>query len=296
MGTSTSGIDEAEKALAFLQETGQMPADYDYTRQEVGACSEFLAQFYGLRGPAYTVSTACSSSGKAFASARGLISSGLCDVVIVGGTDTLCQLTLLGFASLEAVSDELTNPFSINRNGINIGEASAIFMMSGEPVGPMLLGVGESSDAHHMSAPEPSGSGAIACMTAALEEAKLVPEDINYINLHGTATKLNDSMESLAVNKVFGSGVPCSSTKALTGHTLGAAGATEAALCWLLLEGENPHLVAPHVFDGKQDPELAEIFLCTRNRYDSAVRYIMSNSFAFGGNNVSVILGRNTHA
>lgn len=292
IGTSTSGVDEAEKALAYWQQCGNMPDNFNYVQQEIGASADFLAHCFDLQGPAYAISTACSSSGKVFASARGLITSGLCDAVIVGGADTLCELTLNGFASLAAASDALTNPFSRNRRGINVGEGAAIFLMSRTPAEVLLAGIGESADAHHMSAPAPDGSGAKAAMQAALLDAGLETSAIQYINLHGTGTQLNDSMESHAVYELFGCDVDCSSSKTMTGHTLGAAGATEAALCWLLLTAEEKHHVLPHCFDGEPDPQLSDINLNTSGRTERPVCYIMSNSFAFGGNNVSVILGR----
>ena len=291
VGTSTSGIDEAEQALLFAVNSENLPEDFDYKKQEIGAASEFIAGFLKLRGPAYTISTACSSSGKVFASARELINMGLCDCVILGGADSLCELTLSGFASLEATSSELTNPFSVNRKGINIGEGAAFFIMSREQGEVRLMGVGESSDAYHMSAPEPQGKGAESAMRAALEDAMLKPCDVDYINLHGTGTKLNDAMESHAVFSIFSDKTAASSTKAYTGHTLGAAGATEAAICWLLLKNAKMRKLAVHRFDGQLDPLLSPINIVQQEDVESEVRVTMSNSFAFGGNNVSVILG-----
>ncbi len=292
LGTSTSGIAEAELALQAQLKTGEIPQDYDYKKQEIGSISEFVAAYMGLEGPAYTVSTACSSSGKVFASAEELINLDICDFVVVGGADSLCELTLSGFASLEAISNELTNPFSINRKGINIGEAAALFTMSRERSPVALFGVGESSDAHHMSAPEPSGEGAKSAMLSALKAANLTASDINYINLHGTGTKLNDAMESHAVYSLFADKTPASSTKPFTGHTLGAAGATEAAICWLLLFHAEKKRVAIHQYDGQSDPELSNIHLVTDTQVEKPIQFTLSNSFAFGGNNVSVILGR----
>lgn len=293
IGTSTSGISESESALKQLKHSGSLPQDFSYKKQEIGAVAEFVAKIAGVSGPAYVISTACSSSGKVFASARSLIQQDICDAVIVGGVDSLCELTLSGFASLEAVSDELTNPFSENRKGINIGEAAALFLMTAEPSEVSLLGVGESSDAHHMSAPEPSGRGAVAAMQNALQDASLSSGDIDYINLHGTGTQLNDAMESHAVAEIFGASVPASSTKPLTGHTLGAAGATEAGIGWLLLKNCDKHLLAPHIYDGQFDPKLSKINLFESSRSQSKIATMLSNSFAFGGNNVSVILGLN---
>jgi len=292
MGSSTSGIAETELAIHTLKLRGTLPADYEYEQQEIGATAAFLSDYFGLDGPAYSISTACSSSGKVFASARGLIQLGLVDVVLVGGADSLCEMTVNGFSSLEATSSQRCNPYSKNRNGINIGEGAAVFLMTREKSRVMLAGVGESADAHHMSAPDPSGSGAKQAMKAALEDAGLQAKDIGYINLHGTATKLNDAMESLAVNSLFKHRVPCSSTKALTGHSLGAAGIIEAAICWLVLNDFNGQHIPVHVFDSVIDPEIASINLSDGKRLIPAIQYCMSNSFAFGGNNVSVILGR----
>ena len=296
MGTSTSGIAEAELALKQFHKTQTFPKNYHYKQQEIGAVAEFLANYLEIKGPAYTVSTACSSSGKVFASARGLIEMDICDVVITGGADSLCELTLSGFKSLEAISETLCNPFSVNRKGINIGEAAAVFIISKNQSDVALLGVGESSDAYHMSAPEPSGQGAKLAINLALEDAGLESSDIDYINLHGTGTQLNDSMESHAVFDVFGGSTYTSSTKALTGHTLGAAGATEIGLCWLLLTQSGNNLLPEHNFDGQLDPKLSKINYCGTNVNIPRLDTVMSNSFAFGGNNVSVILGRKSGA
>lgn len=297
LGTSTSGIDEASRGLAHYISNQQFPADYDYRQQELGAPANFLADWLQLSGPAYVISTACTSSARALMSAQRLLDLGLCDAVLCGGVDSLCKLTLNGFSSLEAVSDERCNPFSANRNGINIGEAAVLFVMSkqrGDGPAIALLGAGASSDAHHISAPEPSGRGALQAMQKALSRAHLQAGQINYLNLHGTATQHNDSMESLAVDALFPQGVPCSSTKPMTGHTLGAAGALEAAFCWLSLSVDNPeHALPPHVWDGQADPALPALKWVTASERLSSIapRYLMSNSFAFGGNNVSLIIG-----
>ncbi|MCU0074457.1 beta-ketoacyl-[acyl-carrier-protein] synthase family protein [Pseudomonas koreensis] len=297
LGTSTSGIDEASRGLAHYIRDHQFPADYDYRQQELGAPANFLADWLQLSGPTYVISTACTSSARALMSARRLLDLGLCDAVLCGGVDSLCKLTLNGFSALEAVSDERCNPFSANRNGINIGEAAVLFVMSkerGAGPGIALLGAGASSDAHHISAPEPSGRGALQSMQKALDQAHLQAGDINYLNLHGTATQHNDAMESLAVAALFAEGVPCSSTKPMTGHTLGAAGALEAAFCWLSLSADNPdHALPPHVWDGQPDPDLPPLKWVTASERLASIapRYLMSNSFAFGGNNVSLIIG-----
>ncbi|RON98536.1 beta-ketoacyl-[acyl-carrier-protein] synthase II [Pseudomonas moraviensis] len=297
LGTSTSGIDEASRGLAHYIREQQFPHEYDYRQQELGAPANFLAEWLQLSGPAYVISTACTSSARALMSAQRLLDLGLCDAVLCGGVDSLCKLTLNGFSSLEAVSDERCNPFSANRNGINIGEAAVLFVMSkqrGEGPGIALLGAGASSDAHHISAPEPSGRGALQAMQKALGRANLQAAQINYLNLHGTATQHNDAMESLAVAALFPKGVACSSTKPLTGHTLGAAGALEAAFCWLSLSADNPEqALPPHIWDGQADPALPPLQWVTASERLTSIapRYLMSNSFAFGGNNVSLIIG-----
>ncbi|MFJ7798581.1 beta-ketoacyl-[acyl-carrier-protein] synthase family protein [Pseudomonas sp. NPDC096950] len=297
LGTSTSGIDEASRGLAHYVREHEFPDDYDYQQQELGAPANFLADWLQLSGPAYVISTACTSSARALMSAQRLLDLGMCDAVLCGGVDSLCKLTLNGFSALEAVSEQRCNPFSANRNGINIGEAAVLFLMSksaGDTPAIALLGSGASSDAHHISAPEPTGRGAQQAMRKALSRAHLQPSQIGYLNLHGTATQHNDAMESLAVSALFPDGVPCSSTKPMTGHTLGAAGALEAAFCWLSLSADNPeHALPPHVWDGQPDPDLPPLnWVTPAHRLASiAPRYLMSNSFAFGGNNVSLIIG-----
>jgi len=286
LGTSTSGIDEASRGIARYLSDHRFPDDYDYQQQELSAPANFLADWLQLSGPAYVISTACTSSARALMSARRLLELGLCDAVICGGVDSLCKLTLNGFTALEAVSSERCNPFSVNRNGINIGEAAVLFLMTREPAPIALLGSGASCDAHHISAPEPTGKGALLAMRKALASARLKPEQIGYLNLHGTATQHNDAMESLAVANLFPDGVACSSTKPMSGHTLGAAGALEAAFCWLsLAHGRLP----PHVWDGQADPALPALQWARRGD-TLKKRCLMSNSFAFGGNNVSLII------
>ncbi|MET1081218.1 MAG: beta-ketoacyl-[acyl-carrier-protein] synthase family protein [Pseudomonas sp.] len=294
LGTSTSGIAEASQGIAQFLHQGQLPADYSYRQQELVAPARFLSEWFDLAGPSYAISTACTSSARALLSARRLLEQGLCDAVLCGGVDSLCNLTLNGFAALEAVASERCNPFSRNRQGINIGEAAALFLLTREPTPgrrPIaLLGAGASSDAHHISAPDPQGLGAQAAMRAALADAGLGPEQIDYLNLHGTATLHNDSMESLAVQAVFPHPLPCSSSKPMTGHTLGAAGALEAAFCWLSLN-DSLGRVPPHLWDGQSDPLCAPLDLVETGRRLPAARHLMSNSFAFGGSNVSLILG-----
>jgi 3-oxoacyl-[acyl-carrier-protein] synthase-1 len=285
VGTSTSGIADGEAALA-----GGMPESYHYHQQEVGNLGQFVADYFSIEGPAYTISTACSSSGRIFISAKRLLNAGLVDAVVVGGSDSLCKLTLNGFHGLEALSTVHCLPFSENRSGINIGEASAFMLLSKQKntTGIALLGTGDSSDAHHISAPHPEGKGAIEAMQKALDEANLGPNDIGYINAHGTATKLNDAMESKAIYSLFKNLVPVSSTKPLTGHTLGAASILEASICYLLLS-EKVNLPA-QLNDGQFDLTLDPIRFITEAE-PLQKKAVLSNSFAFGGNNVSLIFG-----
>ncbi len=293
VGTSTSGIGEAERALPYRREHGHWPEDFHYAQQEIGAPSAFIARESGARGPAWTLSTACSSSAKALASGARLLRAGLADAVIAGGADSLCGFTISGFSALEAVSAQRCNPFSGNRNGINIGEGAALFLMTRETGPVTLAGWGETSDAHHMSAPEPQGSGAIAAIEQALARAGIGADQVDYVNLHGTATPQNDAMESRAMLATLGGGVAASSTKALTGHTLGAAGALEAGLCWLAMTDNPEHRLPPHWWDGVPDPDLPALDLVAPGRRaDAPLRYTLSNSFAFGGSNAALLFGR----
>ena len=293
IGTSTSGIAEGEVAFAQHAQGGHWPDGFHYRQQQTGSGALFLAELLGLSGPAYVVATACSSSAKALASARRLIRAGLADAAIAGGADTLCRLTVTGFGALEALSPEPCNPFSVNRRGITIGEGGGLFLLTREPAEIELAGLGETSDAHHVSAPDPEGTGALAAMTAALAEAGLAAADIGYLNLHGTATALNDSMEAKAVATLFPQGVPCSSTKAMTGHTLGAAGAVEAAFLWLTLSRQwNPEaILPPHLWDGQGDPALPRLDLVGAERRLERPA-ALSNSFAFGGSNCCLVFRR----
>jgi 3-oxoacyl-[acyl-carrier-protein] synthase-1 len=295
IGTSTSGIAEGEQAVATLHRTGRMPETYHYKQQELGAPAGFLAHYLGIRGPAFTISTTCSSSANALATARRLLRLDVCDLVLTGGADALCATTIMGFKALELVSKtHRCNPFSRNRDGILIGEGAALFLMSRE-VGPVaLLGVGASSDAYHISAPDPDGAGAFMAMAGALKDAGVSPQAVDYINLHGTGTRQNDTSEGRALWRLFGEGVPCGSSKGGTGHCLGAAGAIESGLCWLILSDLNPERrLPPHIWDAESDPELAPLAFVKRgDRSAKQIDYCLSNSFAFGGNNVSLLLGR----
>lgn len=293
MGTSTSGIAASEDAVRHtLERHGEYPPDYHAMQGVLGGLGEFVAAYLGTAGPVSTVSTACSSSASAFLSARRLIDLGLCDAAIVGGVDTLCEMTLQGFGSLEALAGECSRPFTAQRDGINIGEGAAVFLMTSEPAQVKFMGGAASSDAHHISAPQPDGLGAHEAMALALEDAGLKRGDIDYLNAHGTGTKHNDSMESAAIYRLFGAATPCSSTKAMTGHTLGASGALELGLCWLLLTQLTAWRLPPSLYRGERDEELAPIRLTGRNEYSSEPpKYCMSNSFAFGGSNVSLVIG-----
>lgn len=290
LGTSTGGIEEATHGLAAYRRDGAWPEDYRYAHQELGGPAEFLAEWLELAGPCYVISTACTAGARALISAQRLLQAGLCDAVVCGGVDTLARLPLNGFHALGAMDPARCNPFSRERRGINIGEAAALFLMTRERGPVQLFGAGSSSDAYHMSSPDPEGQGARQAMHSALAQAGLEPAQIDYLNLHGTATTHNDAMEAQAVAALFPHGVPCSSTKPLTGHTLAAAGALEAAFCWLSLhDGRLP----PQLWDGLADPELPVLRFAeagTRLPHDKP-RRLMSSSFAFGGNNACLILG-----
>jgi 3-oxoacyl-[acyl-carrier-protein] synthase-1 len=290
LGTSTSGMAEAERAVATRLADGAFPAEYDYRQQELGEPARYVALHLGITGPAYTVSTACTSSAKAIAAACRLLNAGVVDAVITGGADSLCRLTVGGFTALESTSPDVCNPMSRNRRGINVGEGAALLVLVRAPQPFAILGVGESSDAHHISAPDPTGAGAERAMRSALAEAGVQSADVGYVNLHATATVKNDEMEALAMSRVFPAGVPASGTKPLTGHTLGAAGAIEAAFCWLALVQDR---LPPHVWDGATDPQLPALDLVTADRNFNVGRrkICMSNSYAFGGSNASLVLG-----
>lgn len=298
LGTSTSGVAATEQGLRVYRANGAFPDEYDYAQHEMNSVADFIAAYAGITGPTYTISTACSSSGKVFASGQALLEMGLCDAVVVGGSDSLCGLTLNGFSALELLSDEISNPMSKNRDGLNIGEGAGLFVLETSEGGVQLLGVGESSDAHHMSTPDPEGRGATLAIRGALKKAKLAPEAIRYVNLHGTGTRLNDETEARAMQTVFAKLPPCSSTKPVTGHCLGASGAIEAGICWLALskthetEGRIP--LPPHWWDGEVDESFPELPLTQSGQSISAQGEVcmMSSSFAFGGNNVALIMGR----
>ena len=294
IGTSTSGVAETESAIAAHAASGALPPHFHYGQQEMGSPAAMLARELGISGPAYVHSSACASGAKALAAAARMIRMGLCDAVVAGGVDSLCAFTVAGFSALESVSAERCNPLSANRRGINIGEGAALFLMSRAPATVVLCGWGEASDGYHMSAPDPAGGGARLAMNEALARAGIGPGQVDYINLHGTATVQNDAMESRAVAELFGTDVAVSSTKSLTGHALGAAAALEAAFCWIALQDDNAEgLLPPHLWDGVQDAALPA--LCTvapGQRLGRPLRWTLSNSFAFGGACAALVLGR----
>ena len=302
VGSCDNGSEVSLDAHGVYFTTGRFPENYDLRRQGAAYPAAYIARRFGLAGPVLAVSTACASGAGAISQGALLIRGGFCDAVIAGGVDIVSQTVLLGFDSLEALSDVPCNPFSKNRNGITLGEGAAFFVLSREPLGiPIpLLGIGESADAFHITAPRPDGGGAIRAMQDALAAAGIGPEDVGYINLHGTGTPLNDAMEALAVAAVFPDSVvspPVSSTKAITGHTLGAAGALELALCWLALcyaaeRPGDPLPVPVHVWDGVYDDRLPLLRFARGDTTLGDLRICMSNSFAFGGCNMSLIIGR----
>ena len=294
IGTSTSGILETEIAYRARDPlTGALPASFDYAATHNSfSAADYLRRRFRLEGPAAAISCACASGAKAFGSARRMIEAGLIDAAVVGGVDSLCLTTLYGFHSLQLCSANPCRPFDVARDGLSIGEAAAFALLERVPDDldaddVLLLGVGESSDAHHMSAPHPDGAGARRAMQAALSDAGLAPGSIDYVNLHGTGTPANDRAESLAVTHVFGTTTPCSSTKGATGHTLGAAGALEAVISALVAQ---TGLMPGGVHTTRLDPELTAHYLLENRR--APVARVMSNSFGFGGANCSLIIGR----
>ena len=296
LGTSTAGILETELAYRRRHpKTGALPADYRYaTTHNTYSVAGFVREYFGLEGPAVVVSTACSSSAKVFAAAERMIACGLIDAALVGGVDSLCLTTLYGFSSLELTSPQPCRPYDAERNGISVGEGAAFALIERAPDSlaadaVLLLGAGESSDAYHMSSPHPEGLGARMAMAAALQAAGLGVDDIDYINLHGTATPSNDAAEGKAVAALFGDRVPCSSTKGATGHTLGAAGAVEAVIGALALR----HGFMPGSANTRRlDPDMPLDYLLAKRT--GRVDRVLSNSFGFGGSNCSLILGRAT--
>jgi 3-oxoacyl-[acyl-carrier-protein] synthase-1 len=293
MGTSTSGILQTEMAFRQRDADGALPHGFDFPHtHQLSSLVDFVRQALHLEGPGHTISTACSSSAKVFADGWRLMASGLCDAAVVGGVDSLCLTTLYGFNSLELVSAAPCRPADRDRNGISIGEAAGFAILErdggagGTSACARLLGYGESSDAYHMSTPHPEGEGAARAMQAALAHAGLQPEEIDYINLHGTATPSNDRAEDRAISRVFGATTPCSSTKGWTGHTLGAAGITEAIIAMQCIEhGFMPASLNTQHLDAAFG---SNILLQGR---EAGVKRVLSNSFGFGGSNCTLIFG-----
>jgi len=296
LGTSTSGILQTELAYRRLDpQTGALPPDFHYAEtQNSNSLAGFVTHYLGLTGPSFVVSSACSSSAKVFANAVRMMAAGVCDAAVVGGVDSLCLSTLYGFNSLGLVSRFPCRPYDAERDGISVGEGAGFVLIeratpANSKDAMLLLGVGESSDAYHMSTPHPEGLGAKMAMQRALDSAGLKASDIDYINLHGTATKSNDASEGKAVAEVFGNGVACSSTKGWTGHLLGAAGITEAIIAMLAVE----HGFVPgSVYTQHLDPTIAINYRIENGA--GTIKRVLSNSFGFGGSNCSLVLGRNT--
>jgi len=294
LGTSTSGMLETETAFRHRDPaTGSLPPRFDYARtHNTYSVGRFVREDLHLAGPAAVVSSACATTGKAFAAASRMIAAGLCDAAVVGGADTLCATTLYGFQSLSVMSDEPCRPFDVDRRGISIGEAAGFALLE-KPVAVddddivLLLGTGESSDAYHMSSPHPEGLGARLAMERALTAGGLKPDDIDYVNLHGTATLVGDAAEDRAVSDLLGRATPCSSTKGSTGHTLGASGIIEAIFSVLSIR----HGFMPGSPNTRAvDPAMRSHYLVESR--PGRVDRVMSNSFGFGGANCSLLLGR----
>ena len=294
VGTSTSGIYETELAYRAHADSGLFPASFDFKHQHAWlATADFIKQELGLQGICYAISTACSTSGKAVAAGQRMIESGICDAVVVGGVDSICHMTLYGFRSLELTSERPCTPLDRDRDGISIGEGAGVLLLEREREmesgGALsLIGYGESSDAHHMTAPHPQGEGSALAMRAALKMAGLSPEAIDYVNLHATGTRLNDESEMRAMASLFDSDIACSGTKGMTGHTLGAAGGIEAVITLIALDsGFAPGTCGiRHV-----DEAFGNRVLCEAEAMPG-MRVAMSNNFGFGGNNVSLIFGK----
>ncbi len=291
LGTSTSGIEETERAWARRGADGAL-SGYDFGRtHDLHALPRYVRARLGLAGPCVSISTACTSGARSFLDAGTLIAAGLADAAVVGGADTLCRLTLHGFGSLELLAKGPTRPCAEDRDGISIGEAAAFALLERADPGDTgalgLLGAGASSDGHHMSSPHPEGHGAVTAMRAAIDAAGLTPNDIAYVNMHGTGTRANDAMEDRAIARIFGSDVPCSSTKGWTGHTLGASGALEAAIAAICVQDG---LVPGCLGLDRPDPSFGARIAVANEA--ARVDRVLSNSFGFGGSNCALVIGR----
>lgn len=293
LGTSTSGILSAELAFrARDPQTGALPAGFSFaTTHSTGSLADFVRRRLGLEGPAFVVSSACATTSKVFANAARMIAAGLCDAAVVGGADSLCLTTLYGFHSLELVSPTPCRPFDAQRSGVSLGEGAGFALLERAQSNPApgsvhLLGTGESNDAHHMSTPHPEGLGARLAMERALADAGLQPRDIDYVNLHGTATTYGDAAEDRAITELLGTCTPVSSTKGYTGHTLGAAGIVEAVVSILALR---TGLIPGSPQTRNLDPALRSRYLQANE--SGRMDRVMTNSFGFGGSNSSLIFG-----
>ncbi|MBQ9537661.1 MAG: 3-oxoacyl-ACP synthase, partial [Treponema sp.] len=297
VGGCDNGSELSLKAHRQYLETGSFPKDYKLDMQGASYVASYIKDLLKLEGPATAIATACSSSSTAMARAADMISGGICDAALVGGVDIVSDLELLGFASMECISPSPTNPFSINRMGITLGEAACFFIISrdklltGEPV-VFLAGYGETSDAYHVTSPDPDASGAVQAMRQALDSAGIKAGQLDYVNLHGTGTHPGDAMEALAVSKALGCQIPCSASKSITGHTLGAAGAISAAICHeVLVRNRFP----AQYWDGQYDSNIPRIKIVDASfspTEKKTLHYCMSNSFGFGGVNVSLVFGK----
>jgi 3-oxoacyl-[acyl-carrier-protein] synthase-1 len=288
VASSTGGLEASERAFALQQQTGRLPDGYSFTSSHAfHALVDLLRACSGARGPGYVVSTACSSSNKVFGSAQRLLDAGLADAVLVGGIDSLCQVTVRGFHSLGILSARPCRPFAADRDGTSIGEGGALLLLERQgEAAVQLLGVGEGSEAHHMTQPAPDGSGALAAMQAALASAELAAADIDHVNAHGTGTPLNDAAEARALATMFGGDVPIASTKGYTGHMLGAGAAIEAVFAIAAIERG---LLPKSLGAEPCDPALP--IVPAREVLQRRARHVLSNAFAFGGNNAAIVLG-----
>ena len=294
LGSSTSGMPEVEAAMQMRADTGKLPEDFCIRTLNLNEPAGFIADRFGIRGPVYTISNACASGAMAILSGIELLESGLSDLVIAGGVDSLSRFTTSGFAALEAVSDAPCAPFSRERRGINLGEGGTLVVLVREKTKKSFMAVAggfETCDAHHISAPDPTGSGAQRAMLGALADAALSAAEIDLISAHGTGTVHNDQMEALAAGRIFGKNVPLASYKRLTGHTLAGAGALQAAIAAAHLTENPTGRLAANASNHPADPELPAWVLEEPRELGRPVKTVLANAFAFGGSNASIVFG-----
>ncbi len=290
LGASTSGMREIELGMNIAHETGELPEEFSADALNLSDPAFFTADALGICGPVFTVSNACASGAMALEMAAEMLRAGIVDAVVTGGIDGFSKFTSYGFSSLGAMSDEQCSPFAENRHGINLGEGGALLVLSKEPSAVELAGWASTCDAHHASAPEPEGAQASAAMQRALQKAQLEPKDVDFVSAHGTATTLNDAMESKAIARIFGSTTPVASLKGLTGHTLAGAGALQAAFAWIVLTMNPEGKLPVNGMTGNRDSTLADIDLVTQPRkLNRPLKAVMGNAFAFGGSNAVLI-------